>query len=122
MLRFVALGIVLSVVAAACGLIETKTTDTIEAQVSNMSDRKVELYVVAAEGKIPDSAQPTELQPGSMTSATFSVPREGNWAIVLSPIASYTRSDLEPVLAEGCPLSIELEAGGGIKLECAAVP
>ncbi len=85
MLRSVTLGVVLSVLAAACALVEPPVpagTVTVQGEVRNERG-PVELGVTTPTGVVPDAVKPASLPADSTTQVTFFVPATGEWSITV---------------------------------------
>ena len=92
MLRSVTLGLVLSVLAAACALVEPpREARTIQVR----TDGPVELTVTTPTGGLPGAVQPASLQTGSTTTVTLYVPAGGNWAITVNGVPDVLGSTVE---------------------------
>ncbi len=82
MLRSVALGLVLSVLAAACALVEEPVppgTRPFQAQVQNTLRGPVELTIRTRDRVVFDAVQPASLPALSETIVTFHVPLDEEW-------------------------------------------
>ena len=84
MLRSVTLGVALSILAAACALVEAPVpagTFVLSGEVRNMRAVPVELEVRTPTGALPGAVQPASLPAGpSTTKVTYHVPIIGNFA------------------------------------------
>ncbi len=125
MLRSVTLGFALSILAAACALVEPPVpagTYPMPAEVRNSSAHPVEFIVVRAVGgalpggnKIAGAVQPASVPAGpSTTRVTFHLPTDGQWVIPIPEWGEIEGKDFDSFLALQCrPLSIHFDAGGG---------
>ena len=128
MLRSVTLGVVFSVLAAACALVEPPVpagTVTVQGEVRN--DRgPVELEMTTPAGVVPGAVQPASLPADSTTQVTFHLPTTGEWTITVNGSPDITvadpnvpaRWDISADIREGCKLEIHLSADGGSGYEC----
>ena len=128
MLRSVTLGVVLSVLAAACALVEPPVpagTVTVQGEVRNERG-PVELGVTTPTGVVPDAVKPASLPADSTTQVTFFVPATGEWSITVDGSPDVTvgdpgvpeRWDISADIRDGCKLDIHLSADGGTGHEC----
>ena len=79
MFRAVTLGFAISVLVAACALVEQPPppgTRVIQAEVRNLSKQSLELLVRASptEGALPGAVRPSSVPPGSAALVTLFVP------------------------------------------------
>ena len=125
MLRSVTLGLVLSVLAAACALFEPPVPPGIypmEAEVRNDSAHPVEFSVVRTVGgvfkEIEGAVQPASIPAGpSTTNVTFYLPTDRQWVIRFPSGVSWARSKARTstrFFALQCrPIQIYFDADGG---------
>ena len=122
MFRTVAIGFALSVLGAACALVDPPPgagTYPMEAEVRNRSGGPVEFIVRRAAGgalpggaEIVGSARPASVPPG-ITTMTFHLPVDGNWVIDIPGWGEIEGKDFRSFLALDCrPLLIEFEPDG----------
>jgi hypothetical protein len=132
-LRSVNLGIALSVLAAACALVEPPPppgTRVINAEVHNLMARPAGLTVRPAAGMIPGAAIPGAVQPPllpgrSTTNVTFYVPMAGRWWIFLqnsNVVISGENIDELVDVDPGCTLFLEFSADESVTLACPGPP
>ena len=112
MLRSVTLGLVLSVQAAACALVEPPAEADVFivlGEVRNMTPDPVELGVRTDAGSIPGAVQPASVPAGpSSTNVTFHLPVTGEWYITANGDPWFISSPDFPDIQQGCTLRIEL--------------
>ena len=85
MLRSVTLGLALSLLAAACALVEPPVpagTRPVQGEVRNMRAHAVELVVRMPAGEMRGAVQPALLPARSTTDVTFYIPITGDWTIL----------------------------------------
>ena len=120
--RAVALGVALSLLAAACALAEAPPDGavTFQAVVRNVSAQDLNLQVTAQAGTTPlGRAVPDTLLPSTRMDVTFYVPADQDWMIVLAPGNSVSKSDYEEFAGRlGCRFSMELSGDGGFAYGC----
>ena len=128
-LRSVTLGLVLSVLAAACALVEPPPlpsgTRSFQAQVRNLRPGQVKLSIKTSAGGVagtvvPDAVVPEWLPAGSTTNVTFYVPIEGEWWIDFNGEPG-PGSELAPNIGV-CTMGLELPANGGMSGGCLSAP
>ena len=115
MLRSVTLGLVLSILAAACALVEPPR-ETRMVQVRTVG--AVELNVTTPTGVLPGAVEPASLPAGSMTNVTLHVPAGGNWAITVNGSPDVLGSTIEDWAREECLLVVELTNEHGAVFGC----
>ena len=120
MLRSVTLGLALSILAAACTLVEAPPpagTYTIKAVVRNFSPSEVVLRVSNPRGEVPSAVQPDAMVPAgpSTTNLTLKLPADGQWTIGISGWGEIDGEELEGVQ---CPLAIMIDASGAVLWSC----
>ena len=130
MLRSVTLGVALSVLAAACALVEPPVpagTYPMEAEVRNSSARPWNSRVVRALGGalpgadvIAGAVQPAVVPAGpSSTKVIFYLPTDGQWLIRIPEWGEIEGKDFDSFRAQQCgPLSINFDADGGWGWDC----
>jgi hypothetical protein len=87
MLWSVTLGVAMSVVAAACALVEPPPpTDTrpFQAQVQNPHPNPAGLTITTPAGVLPGAVRPASVPAFSETIVTFHVPISGEWAFAVN--------------------------------------
>ena len=115
MLRAVALGIALFLLAAACALVEPPGppdgTRPIQARVYNMTSDLVEITMRTPAGVLPGAVQPTSrIEPFSTTDLTLYVPLKGHWTIARNG-NEMINSDVDS-LDPGCTVRISFRPTG----------
>jgi hypothetical protein len=124
MLRAIVLGLLSSVLAAACALVEQPPpagTRLINAEVRNLSPHPLELMVQTfqTEGALPGAVRPSSVPPGSTARVAFYVPTAGEWSILIDPTTSMFRDAVDELMEPGCAmLFIETAGDGGVSAEC----
>ena len=122
MLRSVTLGLVLSVLAAACALVEPPApadTFVVQGVVRNLRAQPAKLEVRTPTGVLPGAVQPASLPAGpSTTNVTYHLPITGEWMIAVNGDAFIASADFGPDIQQGCTLGIELNADGSSMHGC----
>ena len=101
MLRSVTLSVALSVLAAACALVEQPVppvplgTTPVQVQVRNLSDAPVGELGVKVRGGMQHAAQPPSVPGDSTTTVTFYVPNDGEWWIAVNGIGVVEGQDFQ---------------------------
>jgi hypothetical protein len=130
-LRAVIPGLALSVLAAACALVEPPPppgTRVINAEVHNLMARPAELTVRPAAGMAPGAAIPGAVQPpllpgGSTTDVTLYVPMAGRWWIFLqNSNVVIAGENIDELFDPGCTIVIEFSADESASLWCTGPP
>ena len=133
MLRSVTLGLVLSVLAAACALVEPPVpasthavanladdvTFVLQGEVRNMRAKPVELTVTTPAGALPNAVLPASLPAHTTAKVTFQIPLTEDWSIAVDddPVMVNTQVSSE-IFREGCTFGIELAADGAVRYGC----
>ena len=124
MLRSVTLGIALSVLVAACALIEQPPppvpagTIPLQVQVQNMRREPAELTVKTPDGVLAGAVQPATLPGDSTTDVTIYAP-PGKWSFRINGSSfDILGNDLPGVIRGGCSPLIVLEADGEYSVGC----
>ena len=84
MLRSVTLSLALSVLAAACALVEEPVppgTFRLQGEVRNMRARPVEIRVRTPAGALPNAVQPASVPAHTTADVTFYIPLAGDWTM-----------------------------------------
>ena len=123
MLRSVTLGLALSVLAAACALVEEPVppgTFRLQGEVRNMRVRPVEIRVRTPAGALPNAVQPASVPAHTTADVTFHIPLAEDWTIWVDaePVITRSDSDFSSQLRPGCTLGIEVAADGGFGYGC----
>ncbi len=123
MLRSVTLSLVLSVLAAACALVEVPpvpaNTFMLKAEVRNTKAYPVEITVRTPAGVLPGAVQPASLLGHTATNVTFDIPLGDDWSIWVDESTVMDDLDVSPeILRQGCALGIELLADGTFTYGC----
>ena len=122
--RSVTLGIALSVVAAACALVEPLAppgTVPTQARVKNLEKFPVELAVKTSTGVLAGAVAPASLPANGTAQVTFYLPVGGDWWITVNGSDMFPAADIRQVGSEGCArLDMEVTASGGGGLGCGA--
>ena len=122
MLRSVTLGVALSILAAACALVEAPVpagTFVLSGEVRNMRAVPVELEVRTPTGALPGAVQPASLPPGPSTAnVTYHLPIAGEWWIAVNGDPFVASGDFGAEIRQGCTLGIELSADGSSAHGC----
>jgi hypothetical protein len=124
MLRSVTLGLALSVLVAACALVEQPPppvpagTIPLQVQVLNMRREPAELTVRTPDGDLAGAVQPATLPGDSTTDVTIYAP-PGKWSFRINGSSfDIIGNDLPGVIRDGCSPLIGLWADGGYTLGC----
>ncbi len=124
MLRSVTLSVAMSVLAAACALVEPPVppvpagTIPLQVQVQNMRRDPAELAVRRSDGVLAGAVQPPIVPGGSTIDVTIYAP-PGEWSIRVNGSSLGPRgNDLSGVIRVGCSPLIGLEADGGFSFGC----
>ena len=125
-LRSVTLSVALSVLAAACALVEPPVpagTFMVPGEVRNLRAAPVTLEVRTPAGVLPGAVQPASVPPGPSTAhVTYHLPIAGGWSIAVNGDAFISSTDFGPDIREGCTLGIELSADGSSAHGCNVWP
>lgn len=120
-LRSVTLGVVLSVLATACALVEPPVpvdTYVLQGWVRNLTGHPVALHVVACcSGVHSGAAQPASVPAHTEANVTYYVPLGGDWSIWADNIM-IAGNDLIGSFGEECTLGVELAADGSSETGC----
>ena len=127
MLRAVTLGVALSVLVAACALVEPPVpppgTRNVEARVRNASAVPVELKVVTATGRVlADAVWPPSLPAGSETDVTFYVPDAGQWWIRVPDGGHIGERAVAIYAGRRCAFLMEFTADQGVDFGVGCLP
>lgn len=121
MLQSVTIGVVLSVLAAACALVEQPPpagTVMVQAEVRNERG-PVELTVVTPPGNVLAGAvHPASLPTGSTTDVTFHVPVGGQWWIAVNGVNEIDGREFRKHMRVGCQIEIDLQPAGEFGYGC----
>ena len=130
MLRSVTLSLAMSVLVAACALVELPPlpsgTVTFQVEVRNASRDLVELVVETEAGEPDGSVQPASVAPGSSADVTLSVPIDETWTLSVggwkrdgdrfgSTIEGWA---IEALLDQSCDVVIDLWENNGRNVSC----
>ena len=120
MLRSVTLGLALSVLAAACALVEPPQpvpagTFRLQGEVRNMKSEPVSLAVMTSAGVLPGAVQPASVPAHTAANVTFDVPLAKGGSILVDSRQWITNTEVD---GEGCTLGIEVAADEGITYGC----
>ena len=124
-MRSVTFGVVLSVMAAACALVEppAPATFTVQGEVRNLRAGPVALEVRTPAGVLPGAVQPASLPAGpSSAIVTYHLPIDGDWSIAVNGDAYIMKADFGADIRQGCVLGIELSADGSSTHGCNVWP
>ena len=122
-LRSITLGVVLSVLAAACAMFSEPVppgTVPVEARFTNNSGQEMPLSVVLRTGEvIPGAIQPTTSVPAlSTVTVTLFLPITGDWRVRVGDWGEILRQDIPEVMQGGCRIVVEANADGSGSLGC----
>ena len=124
MLRSVTLSFALSVLAAACALVEPPVppgTFALKGEVRNAKAGPVQVEVRTPAGAVPGAVQPAVASAHATTKVTFYIPLAGDWSIWADDehLMDSTDPDLVSQMFGGeCTLGIEVQGGGGFGFGC----
>ena len=126
MLQSVTFGLALSILAAACALVEPPMppgTFMVQGEIRNMRAEPVQLEVRTPAGVLPGAVQPASLPAGpSNARVTYHLPITGEWSIAVNGDAYIASADFGPDIRQGCTLGIELSADGSSMHGCDVWP
>lgn len=124
MLRSVTLGFVLSVLTAACALVEQPMppvpagTIPLHVQVQNMRREPAKLTVRTPDGDLAGAVEPATVPGDSTTDVTIYAP-PGKWSFRINGSSfDILGNDLPGVIRNGCSPLFEVEADGGYSAGC----
>ena len=124
MLRRLALGVAISVLAAACALIDPLPpagTILIQLEVHNAAARPAALGVTtAAGGPLPDAVQPSSLPAGATADVRFYVPMTSDWTITVNKQDLILRSDLRGRTGMIEDIGIDVDQQGNVSWWCSS--
>ena len=121
MRRAVVLGIAMSVLGAACALVEpaAPATSPVQISVSNNTGAPVDSRVTMLTGDLVGSAVPAAVPNGALrTPVTIHVPVSREWILQLGG-REIPGADLDDYSAQGCMVGIDLHDDGGYSFGCA---
>ena len=125
MLRSVTLGLAMSVLLAACALVEPPLppvapgTFTVQGEVRNMSAKPVPLAVFRGAAVLPGAVEPVSAPAHTATNVTFYVPLTEDASILVDSRLTITSSEVRPNnLGQGCTFLIDVAADEGITYGC----
>jgi hypothetical protein len=127
-LRSVTLGLALSVLAAACALVEPPAppgTYMVQIEVRNEQPNPVRFAVYVRGQPLAAAVQPPSVPAGpSRTAVTFYLPIADDWDIAIDggDIGGITGQGVDPTFRRECPLVIELPATGDWQFGCGSTP
>ena len=126
MLRSVTLGLALSVLAAACALVEPPVpagTFMLQGEVRNLRPGPVQLEVRTPAGVLPGAVQPASLPAGpTPANVMYHLPITGDWWIAVNGDPFISSRDFGSEIRQGCTLGIELSADGSSSHGCNLQP
>ena len=129
MLRSVTLGVALSILFAACALVEPPPqadTNMFHAEVRNQSRDLLEL-MVETDRPLPGAAQPASVAPGTIADVTFNVPIDEEWSLFITGVdrdgdpygSSIEGWAFDALLDQGCHVVVDLWENNGRNVACA---
>jgi hypothetical protein len=119
MLRSVTLGVALSVLAAACALIEPPAppgTTAIQVQVRNITAQPVEIFVKTPAGPLHGAAPPGSVPAWSTTDVTLHLPLGQEYALSVGGFHRLGPS-VDEFASTGCRLDFEITSDG-LRMSC----
>ena len=121
--RAVTLSVAVSLLAAACALVEQPPppgTRMFQAEVRNLSPRPLEplVQISSTEGALPGAVRPPSVPPESTAIVTFFVPVAGEWSILIDPRTTMVSDEIEMLMEQGCTIYIETAGDGGYGSGC----
>lgn len=128
MLRSVTLSLALSVLAAACALVEPPAppgTYMVQIDVRNERPKSVPFTVYFGGQPRGDAVQPPSVPAGpSRTAVTLYLPLADDWEIAIDngDIGAITGQGFDPTFRRECPLVIDIPATGDWRFGCASTP
>lgn len=122
MLRSVTLGLVLSVLAVACALVEQPVpagTRPVEVRVRNETPAQVKIeFDMQTGGTLHEAVQTASVSAVSTTDVTLYVPIDGRWAIVVNGMRLKLDASTIRDISRGCTLVIDVPAAGDVGYGC----
>jgi hypothetical protein len=116
-MRAVALSIVVSFQAVACGLADPAATRLLEVELH--TERPVELSVTTPVGLLPDAVLPASVPAESVTRVALYVPDSGEWTLAVNGLNKVDGADLDSFADAGCTrLVVRLYASGSPRVQC----
>ena len=124
MLGRLALGVAISVLAAACALIDPLPpagTILIQLEVHNAAARPAAFGVTtAAGGQLPDAVQPPYLPAGATADVRYYVPMTSDWTITVNKQDLILRSDLRGRTGMIEDIGIDVDQQGNVTWWCSS--
>ena len=125
-MRSVTFGIALSVLAAACALVEPPPppgTYMVQIEVRNERPNPMPFTVYFGGQPRGDAVQPPSVPAGpSRTAVTFYLPLADDWEIAIGDIGGITGQGVDPTFRRECPLVIDIPATRDWGFGCASTP
>ena len=121
MLPAVMLGIAMSVLAAACALVDPEPpgTQPVPLTVNNETGAPVDVRITTLTGDVAGSAMPTTVPPGvNRLPVTINVPVSAEWILELGD-THIPGAELDDYSARGCVIGVDLLDDGGYAFGCA---
>ena len=114
--RSVTFGLVLTVLASACALVEPPVeagTFVVLGEVRNMTPHPVEFEARTPAGVTPGAVQPASLPAGPSTSnVTYQLPLAGEWRVAVNGDPFFVSSPDFPEIQQGCTLESRSQPTG----------
>jgi hypothetical protein len=119
--RAAALGLALTILAAACALtteVPPPGTRMVEAQVTNTGAVPITLGVRSSAGMLRGAAQPASLAARATQNVRFFVPAGDDWWITVNDAGMFPGSDANVYIRQGCRLFMEVNPDGSGGIGC----
>ena len=121
-MRRLALGIAVSVLAAACALVDPLPppgTILVQLEVHNGATRPADLGITSGANRpVPDAVQPPSLPPGATADVRFYVPMTSDWTITVNNQDLILSSDLRGRSGAIEDIGIDVDPQGNITWWC----
>jgi hypothetical protein len=122
MLRRLALSIAMSVLAAACALVDPLPpagTILVQLEVHNGAARPAELAVTSDPNRpVPDAVQPSSIPPGATADVRFYVPMTSGWTITVNRQDLILSSDMRGRTGVIEDIGIDVDQQGNVSWWC----
>ncbi len=131
MLRSVTLGIALSVLAAACAVVEQPVpagTTPVQAQIRNNTGHPAEIIVLTPTGPLQGAAQPGSVPAGVTADVTLYLPLGQDYVLGVGGVHRLGRGvnggldGVDVFARRGCRLDIEIASDGFLGMKCLQTP
>ena len=110
-LRSVTFSVAISVLAAACALVEQPPppgTRPIDARVHNGASQPAEITLTLPTGVLPDAVRPSVVEPGTTADVTIHLPASGAWTIVINEYSEFDGTRIADLISAERTIGIEI--------------